>query len=307
VHTFALLDQDFPFTYVREVDPWYRWPLSTLSNLFYLGAVVGLVVGLRGTPSTPPDTLRRRRFALLALAAAALSIIAVYVPTEIQSRYALPLYPLLAAPFAIGVTRVGAAIPTAGLRRLSLGALVLAVCLGGAAASSVWLQAQAPLLVALREGGIGPQAISRREAKPAAQPTPIPGPTVPPPREIPVAKYVTDLPRELFARRSTELDVTVTNAGHETWNVRGDYPVNVAARFVAQTTELHERVKGLMRDSQSVELPNDVAPGASATVRLRIVAPPEPGRYTLMVHVTRLGVPDSNTTTDRVVRVVGGR
>jgi hypothetical protein len=118
---------------------------------------------------------------------------------------------------------------------------------------------------------------------------------------------VTDLPRELVARRSTELDVTVTNAGHETWNVRGDYPVNVAARFVAQTTELHERVKGLMRDSQSVELPNDVAPGASATVRLRIVAPPEPGRYTLMVHVTRLGVPDSSTTTDRVVRVVDGR
>ena len=122
-----------------------------------------------------------------------------------------------------------------------------------------------------------------------------------------MAKYVTDLPRELVAGRSTEFDVAVTNAGRETWNVRGDYPVNVAARFVAQTTELHQRVVGLMRDSQSVELPSDVAPGASATVRLRVMAPPEPGRYTLMVHVTRLGVPDSSTVTDRVVRVVDGR
>ena len=101
--------------------------------------------------------------------------------------------------------------------------------------------------------------------------------------------------------------MTVTNAGQETWNVHGEYPVNVAARFVAQTTELHERVKGLMRDSQSVELPRDIAPGESATVRLRVMNPPEPGRYTLMVHVTRLGVPDSKTVTDRVVRVVDGR
>lgn len=30
-------------------------------------------------------------------------------------------------------------------------------------------------------------------------------------------------------------------------------------------------------------------------------------RYTLLVHVTRLGVPDSSTTTDRVIRVVDGR
>jgi hypothetical protein len=122
-----------------------------------------------------------------------------------------------------------------------------------------------------------------------------------------LASYVTDLPRELVAKRSMELDVTVTNTGRETWNVRGEYPVNVAARFVARTTELHQRVVGLMRDSQSVELPHDVAPGESATVRLRIMAPPEPGRYTLMVHVTRPGVPDSSTTTDRVVRVVDVR
>ena len=307
IHAFALLDQDFPFAYIRDFDPWYRWPISLMGHLFVLGAMFGLVVGLRTRATTSGSVLRQRRFALLALGTAAVAVIAVYLPMDIQVRYALPLYPLLAAPFAIGVGEAARVARSASLARIAPGVLVVAVWLGGTAALSVWLQAQAPMLVALREGSIGPRAIARRDAKPAAQPTPIPGPTVPPPREIPVAKYVTDLPRELVAKRSTELDVTVTNAGHETWNVRGEYPVNVAARFVAQTTELHERVKGLMRASQSVELPRDLAPGESATVRLRIMAPPEPGRYTLLVHVTRLGVPDSKTTTDRVVRVVDGR
>jgi hypothetical protein len=62
----------------------------------------------------------------------------------------------------------------------------------------------------------------------------------------------------------------------------------------------------MMKDSQAVDLPYDVPPGGSATVRLRILAPPVPGRYTLMVHVTRIGVPDSPTNTTRVVRVENG-
>jgi len=306
VHTFALLDQDYAFTYIRDVDPWHRWPLSTLSNLFFLGAIVGLVVGLRRTANAPPATINRRRFALLALGAAALSVVAVYVPTQVENRYALPLYPLLAAPFVIAVSRISVAVPTAGASRLALGATVIAIWLGGAAMLSVWLQAQAPMLVALREGSIGPRAIAQR-VRPVAGPTPSPGPTAPPAREVPLATYLADLPKDLTAKRLAAFDVTVTNAGHEIWNVQGAYPVNVAARFVAQTTELHERVKGVMRDSQSVALPNDVAPGESATVRLQITAPPVPGRYTLRVHVTRAGLPDSDTVIERLVRVVTGR
>ncbi|MFN8633533.1 MAG: hypothetical protein U0893_06725 [Chloroflexota bacterium] len=84
-------------------------------------------------------------------------------------------------------------------------------------------------------------------------------------------------------------------------------PSSLAVRFEAQTTELYDRVKGLMRDSQSADLPNDVAPGESATVHLSFVAPPEPGRYTMILHVTRIGVPGSKTRVERTVRVVDRR
>src|SRR5262249_39912506 len=157
--------------------------------------------------------------------------------------------------------------------------------------------------VAVRDGSVGHRAGAQREARQPAPPSQTPSPVAPPAREIPETRYAADLPRELTAGRSNEVEVAITNTGRETWNVHGEYPVNVAARFTARTTELHDRVVGTFRDSQSVELPYDVEPGASATVRLRIMAPPEPGRYSLLVHVTRLGVPDSSTTTDRVVRV----
>ena len=59
-----------------------------------------------------------------------------------------------------------------------------------------------------------------------------------------------------------------------------------------------------MKESQTVDLPGEIAPGASATVRLWLLAPPIPGRYTLLVHVTRNGVPDPKTNVERVVRIV---
>jgi hypothetical protein len=243
---------------------------------------------------------------LLALGAATLALFAVYVPTEVQGRYIAPLYLLLGAPFSIAVCRVSGAVRTASAARLALGTLGVAVVLGAGAIFSIWLQAQAPLLVGLRAGTIGPNAVVKREARPtpAAGPTAIPGPTVPPAREIPVAKYQAELPRELTASRSSELDLTVTNAGQETWNTQGAYPANIAVRFIAQSTDLYERVKGLMRDSQPTDLPRDVAPGEAVTVRLRFVAPPEAGRYTMRVHVTRPGVPDSDKPLERTVRVV---
>jgi hypothetical protein len=200
--------------------------------------------------------------------------------------------------------QVYAAVPTAGPLRLSLGAAAVAAWVGIAAAGSIWVQNQAPVLVTLRGGPVSTGAATAQEASPA--PIPTTGPTAPaqPTPEIPSARYVVDLPREMGISTGTVLDITVTNTGRETWNVRAPYPVNVSARFIAQNTALHQQVKGLMKDSQAVQLPGDVAPGASATVRLRILAPPVPGRYTLMVHVTRLGVPDSATNVERVVRVV---
>jgi hypothetical protein len=224
--------------------------------------------------------------------------------TSVESRFSLPLHLLLAPPFALAAVRVYAAVPTAGAWRLSLGTLAIAVWVGLCAAASVWVQNQAPVLVALRGGGVGAVADASQAAIQAPQP--LSGPTVTPRPlpEIPSARYVADLPREMSISSGTVLDVTVTNTGREVWNVDGPNPVHVAARFIAQKTELHEQVKGFMKESQGVNLPGDVAPGASATVRLWLLAPPMPGRYTLLVHVTRIGVPDSKTNAERVVRIV---
>ncbi len=305
LHAFALVDQDFPFAYIQDIDPWYRWPLSVLNYLFLLGAGVGLVLGLRrGDGQAGADGSRlRQRFIWLALLAPSLALVAVYLPTAVENRFSLPLYPLMTAPFVLAAVRVSRAAPTAGRARLTLGILAVVAWVGAASALSVWIQEQAGVLVMAREVKAGLRPLPRPAAEPVApgQPTPVPV------REIPSATYVVDLPRELSARRSAEFDVTVTNTGQETWNVRQPYPVNIAVRFVARSSDLQQRVKGLMRDSQPTSLPNDVPPGGSATVRVRIVAPPEAGRYTMMVHVTRIGVPDSRTNVERTVRVVDDR
>lgn len=304
IHAFALVDQDFPFTFIRDVDPWYRWPLSVLNYVFLLGALVGLALGLRGPAHRPGDQLRRQRFTLLALASAALAVVAIYLPTAVESRFSLPLHLLLAPSFALAAVRVYAAVPTAGAWRLSLGTLAVAAWVGVCAAASIWLQNQAPVLVALRGGSAVTAAAASQAVSQAPQPLAGPTATPRPLPETPSARYVVDLPREMSISSGTALDVTVTNTGREVWNVDGPHPAHVAARFIAQRTELHEQVKGLMKESQVVELPGDVAPGASATVRLWLLAPPIPGRYTLLVHVTRIGVPDSKTNVERVVRIV---
>jgi hypothetical protein len=209
----------------------------------------------------------------------------------------------MAPTFALAAVRLSTALPTTGTSRLSLGALAVAVWVGLCAAGSIWVQNQAPVLVALRGGGSGavataPSAIPAPQ--PAAGPTAAPGSQL----ETPSASYVVDLPRELEISSGMPLDVTVTNTGREAWPVDGPSPVHVAARFIAQRTGLHKQVKGLMKESQTVELPGEVAPGGSATVRLWLLAPPIPGRYTLLVHVTRNGVPDPKTNVERVVRIV---
>ena len=304
IHAFALVDQDFPFTFIRDIDPWYRWPLSGLNYLFLLGALIGLAIGLRGAARQPGDWLRRRRFVLFALGTAALALVTVYLPTAVESRFSLPLYLLMAPSFALVAVHLYAALPTAGASRVSLGALAVAVWVGLCAAASIWIQNQAPVLVALRGGGTDAATASRQATIPATQSAAGPSRSARPRPEIPSARYVVELPRELEISSGTALDVTVTNTGREAWPVDGPNPVHVVARFIAQRTELHNQVKGLMKESQTVELPGAVAPGASATVRLWLLAPPIPGRYTLLVHVTRNGMPDPTTNVERVVRIV---
>jgi hypothetical protein len=300
VHAFGMLDQDYPLTYIRDVDPWYRWPLSVLNYLFFLGALVGVLVSVRRAVGACSEAERRQHVVVVALSVTALAVVAIYLPTAVESRFSLPLYLLFAAPCVLAARRAPELVATGHPLTLSLGVLLVVAWVGGAAAASVWLQSQAPMLKQARTG----VAVSPETAQVSApQPGATAGPTAPPEREVPVVEYVAALPREAPARRFVEFDVTVTNKGREAWNRSGAYPVNVAVRFVAQNTELYQRVKGLMMDSQPTDLPADIEPGASATVHVRVLTPPEPGRYTMMVHVTRIGVPDSPTKIERTVRV----
>jgi hypothetical protein len=89
-HAFAMLDQDFPYTYVENLRPPARWPLSLANYAFFFFALAGLALGVFGI-SAPGDS----RLYLLSAALGAGALIAIYLPVAVESRFAAPLYPLL--------------------------------------------------------------------------------------------------------------------------------------------------------------------------------------------------------------------
>jgi hypothetical protein len=90
LHAFALLDQDVPFVFVTEFQPWYRWPLSVLNYLFIGAAGVGFVLAVRHELRVRARD--PRTFALVSLFVAGLACLALYIPPHIESRYSLPVY-----------------------------------------------------------------------------------------------------------------------------------------------------------------------------------------------------------------------
>jgi hypothetical protein len=145
LHAFAMGDHTHAFTYVTELRPWYRWPLSALNYLLGYLALVGLVLGLW-------RTWRRRGvdevgFVLLSTALAGAAYLAVHLPVLVETRFSLPLHGL-ATPFVVFALR-HAAVRSAENRGmvwwLVLGGLVfVALC----ASLSMWIARQAPWLAA---------------------------------------------------------------------------------------------------------------------------------------------------------------
>lgn len=129
LHGFGMIDPDLPFTYVTNLAPWYRWPLSVFSYLLVYAAFAGALVGIA-------RILRRREldagtFVALSSVLVAGASFALYLPVEVEGRFGLPLL-VLATPLAVA----GAALVRGGppLRRsakalFALGAL--AAVLGG--------------------------------------------------------------------------------------------------------------------------------------------------------------------------------
>ncbi len=129
LHGFAMIDPDLPFTYVTDLAPWYRWPLSVFSYLLVYGALVGAFVGAA-------RILRRREltagsFVVLSTVLVAGACLALYLPVEVEGRFGLPLL-ALATPLVVGgvaLLRGGPPLRRSAKALLALGAF--AAVLGG--------------------------------------------------------------------------------------------------------------------------------------------------------------------------------
>ena len=179
-------------------------------------------------------------------------MVAVYLPSAVECRFALPLYPLLALPFLLAVERIAGA--TIGRpARLVLVLAGGAAWVGLMAATSLWLDRQAPALVSAR----------------AALAAPLP--------PSPSAKYTLNLPEDWEPGQTVTIPITVTNTGADTWNIDGFFPVTVRAQFLAQKTEQH---RVLPKGARTYVSPaTSLRPGESATVNATLETPSATGRY----------------------------
>ena len=144
LHGFALLDRDLPFTYVTDVDPWYRVPI-TFANLLLVGlALTGLGAAAMRLARRPARTrespaigaLDERAFVSVSTALVAAAYLAVYLPVAVESRFGAPLQALAPVLAVAGLASLTGPSATR-TRRAALAMAALAAC-GGLALSS-WI------------------------------------------------------------------------------------------------------------------------------------------------------------------------
>ncbi len=141
LHGFAFVDQDFPFTYIRELDPWYRWPLS-IANYVFLGvAIFGVYQGLYTKKTRQGD--RNIRFVFIALLIACTFYILLYLPTRPENRYSLPVYLLLSLGFVYGLNEMMSFLRGKRWKAAATVGIAGAMLLGGSVWLSAWIQDQA--------------------------------------------------------------------------------------------------------------------------------------------------------------------
>jgi hypothetical protein len=257
LHAFALVDQDFPFPYVREIDAWYRWPLSALNYLLLWAMAVGLVVGWRDwwRPGT--------RLAWTVLLGLAGAYVLVYLPTAIEARFGLPLFILLAP--AAGLTLLAArdwlrACAWGRLVGAGMGAvLVVAAC----AWLSAWMQAQAPVIVMTRE----------LQRLPALEP--------------PSARFEAASPDRWTVDQRQTYRVRVANLGQQPWFTLRPARAILHVMFVgpgdAETVDT--------RVEAQIPIARDVPPGDVLEMDVTVSAPRKEGAYRLRQQVELEGMP----------------
>ena len=280
IHAFALFDHDFPFAYINDVNPWYRWPLAIPNYLFLLGGLAGLLIGLRWPLGGDAAERERARVTLAVLGAAIGALMVIYLPSAVESRFSLPMYPLLAAPF---VLTIGSLAVAGRCRPVLLAPVIVAAALwvGGMAAASLWLERQSPLLQNVR----------------AALAVPLP--------PSPTATYRVQLPEDWEPGQLVTVPITVTNAGPETWSLEGFFNVAVRVQIQATKTEQHRLLPKGARVYVNPTAP--IAPGESADFLATVETPTATGRYILTVTVIRTGIDETAPGFEKPIRVDKGR
>ncbi len=96
-HAFALVDHDFPFTYITAPPPAWGWALALANYAFLFLSILGLGL-LLARERNSPASLYGAGAALFSAA-----LVAVYLPVAVESRFSMPLYVILppAAVYAL--------------------------------------------------------------------------------------------------------------------------------------------------------------------------------------------------------------
>jgi hypothetical protein len=141
LHGFAFFDHDLPFTYVTDARPWYRWPIAFLNYGFLFLAGLGLAIGLRHRKTRDPGV----RLYLAAAILVSLFYLVLYLPVAVESRFSLPLYPILAPAAVLAFEEVRRWPPASVRVMVAAGGAFLLVCFS----LSLWVSAHAPVLVHL--------------------------------------------------------------------------------------------------------------------------------------------------------------
>ena len=103
VHLFALFDYDYAFPYIRNLDAWYRLPLTVANYLFLFGVIGGILAWLPRVRH--PMSFNRLDLALAGMLLGALVYLPGYLLVAVEPRFSLPLYLLLSPFFVYGLWR----------------------------------------------------------------------------------------------------------------------------------------------------------------------------------------------------------
>ncbi|MDQ6621187.1 MAG: hypothetical protein M3Z31_16090 [Pseudomonadota bacterium] len=147
LHVFDMLDQDLFFTYSRNLDPWYRWPVGVLNHALIALALMGAAL-LFGQ-------WRTRAVACIALATLVIAHVAVHATAAVEMRFGLPLL-ALAGPLAVWPWMRISAGPSGPPRLFVLAVFVLAYVVG-ALALSEWVRKQSTSIVAWQQAHSAPE------------------------------------------------------------------------------------------------------------------------------------------------------